>query len=334
MADLSTTYLGFRLKNPLVVSASPLTASVAQIRQIETAGAAAVVLPSLFIEQVKLQSLGMEYYLAGQRNVLPEALKHIPDMEGYNHGVGGYLAYVHEAKTSVNIPVIASLNGDFESEWLPSARMIQAAGADALELNLYFLTTHPSVVSKEVEDRMVEIVQTLRQKLKIPIAIKLSPYFTAFANLAQRLDQAGANGLVLFNRFYQPDFDIEQEVVTPTLDLSQSQELRLRLRWAAILHHHVKANLAITGGVHTLTDVVKGLMAGANVVMLASALFEQGFSHITQLLEELNHWLDEHDFEAVGQVWGRMAQQYKVDSAAFERANYMAVLKSFGETHH
>lgn len=331
MADLSTTYLGFRLKNPLVVSASPLTASIAQIRQLETAGAAAVVLPSLFIEQVKLQSLGMTYYLAGQRNVLPEALKHLPDMEGYNHGVGGYLAYVHEAKTNVNIPVIASLNGDFDSDWLPSAKMIQAAGADALELNLYFLAARPSITSGEIEERMLQVVQELHQQLRIPIAVKLSPYFTAFANLAYRLDQAGANGLVLFNRFYQPDFDIEQESVTPTLDLSASQELRLRLRWTTILQGHVKAHLAITGGIHTVEDVIKGLMAGADVVMLASALFEHGFAHLTTLQNELQAWLEQHQFAALAQIRGRMGQQYHSDPAAFERANYMTVLKSFNK---
>lgn len=329
MADLSTTYLGFQLKNPLVVSASPLTASVDQIRQLERAGAAAVVLPSLFTEQVKLQSLGMEYYLAGQRDVLPDALKHIPDMDGYNRGVGGYLAYIYQAKTAVQIPVIASLNGDFDSDWLPSAKMIQAAGADALELNLYFLSAQPSIAAAEIEDRMVNLVQTLHQQLKIPVAVKLSPYFTAFANLAQRLDQAGAGSLVLFNRFYQPDFDIEHGTVTPTLDLSRSQELRLRLRWTAILHTFVKTDLAITGGVHSVVDVVKGLMAGAQVVMVASSLFEHGFTHLTALQNGLRAWLDEHNLDNVGQIRGRMSQQYQNDQAAFERANYMTVLKSF-----
>ncbi|MBP8002676.1 MAG: dihydroorotate dehydrogenase-like protein [Chloroflexi bacterium] len=332
MPDLATTYLGFPLQNPLVVSASPLTASIAQIRQLEAAGAAAIVLPSLFTEQVKLQSLGMEYYLAGQRDVLPEALKHIPDMEGYNKGVGGYLAYVHQAKTTVRIPIIASLNGDFDSDWLASAKMIQAAGADALELNLYFLSPQPSITAGEIEDRMVRLVQTLHQQLRIPIAVKLSPYFTAFANLAQRLDQAGANALVLFNRFYQPDFDIEQETVTPTLDLSNSQELRLRLRWTSILHHTIRGDLAITGGIHSTADVIKGLMAGAKVVMLTSALFMHGFGHITQLVKELDGWLQQHHIASVTQIRGRMSQQYHSDPAAFERANYMTVLKSFHET--
>jgi dihydroorotate dehydrogenase (fumarate) len=329
MADLSTPYLGFQLKNPLVVSASPLTASVDQIRQLERAGAAAVVLPSLFTEQVKLQSLGMEYYLAGQRDVLPDALKHIPDMDGYNRGVGGYLAYIYQAKTAVQIPVIASLNGDFDSDWLSSAKLIQAAGADALELNLYFLSAQPSIAAAEIEKRMVNLVQTLHQQLKIPVAVKLSPYFTAFANLAQRLDQAGADSLVLFNRFYQPDFDIEQGTVTPTLDLSRSQELRLRLRWTAILHTFVKTDLAITGGVHSVVDVVKALMAGAQVVMVASSLFEHGFTHLTELQTGLGAWLDEHNLDNVGQIRGRMSQHYQNDPAAFERANYMTVLKSF-----
>lgn len=329
MIDLATTYLGFSLRNPFVVSASPLTASVSQIRQLEALGAAAVVLPSLFTEQVKLQSLGMNYYLDHQRSVLPEALKHIPNMEGYNKGVGGYLAYVYEAKNAVQIPVIASLNGDFDSEWLPSAKMIQAAGADALELNIYFLAANPSRTAGEIEDRMVTLVQSLRQQLRIPLAVKLSSHFTAFANLAQRLDQAGAQGLVLFNRFYQPDFDIEQEVVLPTLELSRSEELRLRLRWACILSAFVKADLAITGGIHTSGDVVKGLMAGAKVVMLASTLFQHGFSRLSELQVELVAWLEEHGLESVQAICGRMSQLYQADPTAVERANYMNVLKSF-----
>lgn len=329
MIDLSTSYLGFPLKNPFVIAASPLTASIGQIRQLEALGAAAVVLPSLFTEQVKLQSLGMSYYLDHQRDVLPEALKHIPNMEGYNKGVGGYLAYVYEAKKAVGIPVIASLNGDFDSDWLPSAKMIQSAGADALELNIYFLAANPARTAGEIEDRMVQLVQTLRQQLKIPLAVKLSAHFTAFANLAQRLDQAGARGLVLFNRFYQPDFDIEQEVVLPTLELSRSEELRLRLRWACILSSFARADLAITGGVHTPEDVVKGLMAGARVVMLASTLFQHGFNHLSELRAGLIAWLENHQLESVQAICGRMSQQYQVDPTAFERANYMTVLKSF-----
>ncbi len=329
MIDLSTTYLGFQLKNPLVISASPLTASVGQIRQLESLGAAAIVLPSLFTEQVRLQSLGMDYYLENQRHVLPEALKHIPNMEGYNKGVGGYLAYIHEAKNAIQIPVIASLNGDFDSDWLPSAKMIQAAGADALELNIYFLAANPARTASEIEDRMVQLVQNLRQNLKIPVAVKLSAYYTAFANLAQRLDQVGVRGLVLFNRFYQPDFDIDQEVVLPTLELSRSEELRLRLRWASILSSFIKADLAITGGIHTPEDVVKGLMAGAKVVMLTSTLFQHGFNHLTELQIGLKDWLQTHQIESVQALCGRMSQQYQRDPTAFERANYMNVLKSF-----
>ncbi|MCL4869568.1 MAG: dihydroorotate dehydrogenase-like protein [Anaerolineae bacterium] len=329
MPDLSTRYLGFTLKNPLIVSASPLTASIEQIRQLEGAGAAAIVLPSLFTEQIKIQSLGMEYYLIGQREMLPEALKHVPAMEGYNKGVGGYLAYLHEAKTAVQIPVIASLNGDFDSDWLPSAKLLQAAGADALELNIYFLAARPSVTASEIEDRMVNLVQALHQQLKIPVAVKLSPYFTALANLAYRLDQAGANGLVIFNRFYQPDFVIEERAVTPSLELSQPGELRLRLRWAAILRSFIQADLAITGGVHSVEDVIKGIMAGANAVMLTSALLQQGFGHLTTLQNELHNWLETHHLSNLEMIRGQMSLQYQSDPAAFERANYMTVLKSF-----
>lgn len=329
MADLSTTYLDLNLKNPIVVSPSTLTESVDNLRQMEAAGAAAIVLYSLFEEQVELQELGYTNYYDTHPDSLPEALRDVAAMKEFRMGASSYLAHLFQAKRAVNIPIIASLNGYYNSGWTQYAKLLEAAGADALELNIYYLATKPQVSGAEIEQMYLDLVRNVRSTISIPVAVKLSPYFSAMAYMARALDDAGANALVLFNRFYQPDFDVETEEVVPSLDLSTPQELRLRLRWVAMLYGRIKANLAITGGVHTATDVVKGIMAGANVTMMTSALYKHGIDHIATVVQELNAWLDDHGYDSVSDLRGHLSVQKTGDSAAFERANYLKVLKSY-----
>ncbi len=331
MTDLSTKYLGLTLKNPLIVSASPLTAYIDNLQRMEIAGAAAIVLPSLFEEQIELQGMGVEKVTPMNQQMLPDALQHLPEMKGYNRGANGYLAHIYQAKKAITIPVIASLNGYYSGGWVQYARLIEASGADALELNIYYLATRPNISGQEVEDMYLHLVRDVKAAVKIPVAVKLSPYFSAFAHVASRLDQAGADGLVLFNRFYQPDFDLETREVVSSLDLSHRSELRLRLRWTAILSSLIKADLAVTGGVELGTDVVKCLMAGAKVTAAASVLIKNGIEHISQILAELEQWLVQNKEESVAAIQGVMSQTHVSDPAAFERANYMNVLKSLGE---
>lgn len=326
MANLSTTYLGLPLRSPIVISSAPFSEDLDSIRQIEEAGAGALVLFSLFEEQVELDELGYAKYYQERKGELPEALRHIPNMSEYNHGAGGYLAHLYQAKRAVKMPIIASLNGYYGSGWTRYAKLLEAAGADALELNIYYLATKPQISSNEVEQMYTDLVKSVRQTVKIPVAVKISPYFSAMAQTAHKLVAAGANGLVLFNRFYQPDFDIETETIRPSLDLSSPTELRLRLRWAALLAGTVKADLAITGGVHSGTDVVKSLMSGANVAMMASAVLKYGIPHISKVTAELNEWLDAHNYESSDQIRGKLSQKQTGDSAALERANYLNVL--------
>ncbi|WP_374687801.1 dihydroorotate dehydrogenase-like protein [Promineifilum sp.] len=328
MADLTTTYLGLTLKSPLVVSSCPLTYETDNLRRMEAAGAGAVVLYSLFEEQIELSEMGYSSYYGQHREELPEALRHIAQMPEYNQGAGGYLAHLYQAKRAVNMPVIASLNGYYSSGWTRYARLIEAAGADALELNIYYLATKPQITAAEVEQMYVDLVRDVRQSVRIPIAIKLNPYFSAITNVSRRLVGAGANGLVLFNRFYQPDFDIENRAIEPSLDLSTSSELRLRLRWVALLAGQVKADLAITGGVHTAVDVIKSLMAGANVAMMASALIINGIDHLATVSGDLQQWLDSHAYASVKDIQGCLSHVQIGDSAALERANYLNVLRT------
>ena len=327
MTDLTTNYLGLRLQNPLVASASPLSAYVDNMKRMEQSGIAAVVLPSLFEEQIERQSLGVDRY-PHLEAILPKELQHIPDMAGYNRGVNGYLSLLYQAKRAVGIPVIASLNGYYGGGWSRYARLIEAAGANALELNVYYLAAQPHISGAEIEQMIIQLVQNVKAEVKIPVAVKLSPFFSAMANMATQLDQAGANGLVLFNRFYQPDFDIESQTVEPSLDLSQPTELRLRLRWAAILRDMLKGDLAITGGIHSGTDMVKVIMAGGKVAMVASVLLNRGIEHARRLLDEFEAWLGGHDVQSVAELNGRMSQKSVADPSALERANYMNVLKS------
>lgn len=327
MADLSTTYLGMKLKNPVVVSSSPLTADIDKIRLLEEAGAAAVVLPSLFEEQIELDNLGYGD-APPPAEALPPALQYVPDMRDYNWGARGYLALLYQAKRAVNIPVIASLNGYFGGGWIQYARLIEAAGADALELNIYYLATRPQISGEDIERMYLDLVREMKANTRIPIAVKLSPYFSAMANVAQRLDNAGADALVLFNRFFQPDFDLETRSVVPTLDLSNPSELRLRLRWVAILYCFIKAELAVTGGVHSAEGVLKSILAGARVAMMTSALIAKGIDYLSQILADLDRWLEARGYRAIGDVRGSMCQTSVADPAAFERANYMEVLRA------
>ena len=331
MTDLSTKYLGLTLNNPLIVSASPLTAYVDNLQRMEIAGAAAVVLPSLFEEQIELQGMGVEKVTPMNQQSLPEALQHLPEMKGYNRGANGYLAHIYQAKKAVSIPVIASLNGYYSGGWVQYARLIEAAGADAMELNIYYLATKSNVSGQEIEEMYLHLVRDVKSAVRIPVAVKLSPYFSAFAHMASQLDKSGVDGLILFNRFYQPDIDLETRQVVSSLDLSTGAELRLRLRWAAILSSQVKADIAVTGGVERGTDIVKCMMAGAKVTAVASVLLKNGIEHIKQILAELEQWLDENGEESIAAIQGTMSQQSISDPAAFERANYMNVLKSLEE---
>ncbi|MFZ0544811.1 MAG: dihydroorotate dehydrogenase-like protein [Candidatus Promineifilaceae bacterium] len=333
MANLSTTYLGLHLKNPIVASASPLTSSLEDLKRLEEAGAAAVVLPSLFEEQVRISEMVPSHYLPEFRQHLPKDLQHIPDMDGYNQGVSGYLVRLYHAKKDLKIPVIASLNAYRKGGWSRYARILESSGADALELNVYYLSTRPQIGAVEVEEMYLNMVKEIKSALlRIPVAVKLNPFFTAPANLAQRLVDVGVNGLVLFNRFYQPDFNIETQTIEPSLSLSSSAELRMRLRWVALLSNQIKTDYAITGGVHTAEDVVKSLMAGANVAMTTSALLKNGISYLDRMLTDLEDWLDQHDIVSLDEIRGCMSRGKKEETAALERANYMNVLSSFERT--
>lgn len=329
--DLSTKYLGLTLKNPLIVSASPLTAYIDNLQRMEMAGAAAVVLPSLFEEQIELQGLGVDKVTPMNQKNLPDALQHLPEMKGYNRGANGYLAHIYQAKKAVSIPVIASLNGYYSGGWVQYARLIEASGADAMELNIYYLATKPNISSQEIEDMYLHLVRDVKAAVKIPVAVKISPYFSAFAYMASRLEKMGADGLVLFNRFYQPDFDLETREVVSSLDLSSQAELRVRLRWTAVLSSILKADILVTGGVEQGTDIVKCMMAGAKATAVASVLLKNGIEHIKNLLTELEDWMAAHHEESIKNLQGVMSQQSVIDPAAFERANYMNVLKSLEE---
>ncbi|HEX9897684.1 MAG TPA: dihydroorotate dehydrogenase-like protein [Candidatus Methylomirabilis sp.] len=329
MIDLSTTYLGLTLKNPLVASASPLTEDLGNVRRMEDAGAAAVVMHSLFEEQITLESHELDRYLSHGTESFAESLSYFPDLTDYNLGPDKYLEHLRRVKAAVGIPVIGSLNGVSTGGWIRYAKMMQEAGADALELNVYFIPTDANLSSAQVEQMYLDLVRDVKATLKIPVAVKLGHSFTAMANLARRLDQAGANALVLFNRFYQPDFDLEKLEAVPTLTLSSSYELLLRLHWVAILYGHVRADLAVTGGVHTAPDVLKAMMAGARVAMMTSALLKNGIGHLRTLPAGLVAWMEEHEYASIRQMQGSMSYRSIANPAAFERANYMKVLSSY-----
>jgi dihydroorotate dehydrogenase (fumarate) len=329
MVDLTTTYLGLKLKNPLVASPSPLLEKVENVKRMEEEGIAAVVMYSLFEEQIIHESLELDHFLNQGTESFAEALTYFPDIGRYSLAPEKYIHTLEKTKRAVNIPVMGSLNGVSTGGWIEYARKIQDAGADGLELNLYYLPTNPSLTSSQLEDNYIKLVSDIRASIKIPLAIKLAPFFTALPNFAHRLVEAGANGLVLFNRFYQPDLDLETLEVVPNLVLSNSDELRLPLRWIAILYGKVKADLALTSGVHTPEDAIKAIMAGANVAMTTSALLKRGTMAIQQILTGMEDWMVAHEYESVQQMHGSMSQGAVTDPAAFERANYMKVLNSF-----
>jgi dihydroorotate dehydrogenase (fumarate) len=327
--DLTTHYLGIEIEHPLVPSASPLSRSVDGIRRMEDAGAAAVVVHSLFEEQITLESSQLDHYLTYFTDAFAEALTWYPEMQEYHVGPEGYLEKIRRAKESVEIPVIGSLNGLTTGGWIAYAQEIEQAGADALELNVYYIPADPRMEGTTVEEMVLDVLRTVKKSVSIPVAVKLSPYYSSTAHVAQRLANAGADALVLFNRFYQPDLDLERLEVVPTLALSVSEELRLPLRWVAILYGRVPVDFAITGGVHTYQDVLKGIMAGANVTMMASELLKNGLPRIRQILTGVSTWMEEHEYESVAQMRGSMSQEHVSDPAAFERANYMRILQSW-----
>jgi dihydroorotate dehydrogenase (fumarate) len=329
MADLTTKYLDLELANPLVVSPSPLQEEIDHIREMEDSGAAAVVLHSLFEEQINLESQELDRGLLAGTESFAESLNYLPDLADYNLGPEGYLEHIRRAKEAVGIPIIASLNGVSTEGWVRYARDIEDAGADALELNIYHLPTDPRTSGEEVERHYRELVAAVRAQTRIPLAVKLGAYFSSTANMAVQLDEAGADALVLFNRFYQPDFDLESLEVTASLTLSSPPELLLRLHWVAIIFGYVQADLAITGGVHSAVDVLKCMMAGARVAMMTSALLKHGIGHLRTVRAELLSWMDEHEYDCIRQIQGSMARRSVANTEAFDRANYMRVLSSY-----
>ena len=327
--DLATTYLGLKLRTPLVCAASPLSQQLDNLKKMEDAGASAVVLYSLFEEQLRQDSLELQGNLERGALSSPEAMSYFPEPEEFNVGPEQYLAHIQRAKQAVAIPVIASLNACSAGGWTRYARGIQDAGADALELNIYHIAVNPDETAADVEQRYVDLVKAVKAEVRIPVAVKLGPYFSSMANMARKLDAAGANALVIFNRFYQPDYDLEALEVVPNLILSNSHELLLRLHWIAVIYGSVHANLALTGGVHSATDVVKAMMAGARVAMMTSALLRNGIGHLATVQTELLKWMEEHEYESIHQMQGSMSQRAVADPSAFQRANYVKVLSSY-----
>jgi dihydroorotate dehydrogenase (fumarate) len=329
MVDLSTTYLGLKLKNPLVASASPLSEKVETIKELEKAGIAAIVMYSLFEEQIIHESLELDHFLFYGSESSAEIDSFYPQSGTYTLKADAYLETLKKIKKVVNIPVIGSLNGVSTGGWIKYAKKIEDAGAEALELNLYFLPTDPALTAIQIEENYIHLVHDVRNSIKIPLAVKLSPFFTSIPNFAKRVVEAGANGLVLFNRFYQPDFDLESLEVVPNLVLSTSDELRLPLRWIAILYGHITADLALTSGIHRAEDVIKASMAGASVAMMTSELLAKGIGRVSVILADLDKWMTDHDYDSIKQMKGSLSQKSVKEPAAFERANYMKVLNSF-----
>jgi len=330
--ELSTTYLGLRLKNPIVPSASPLSYTLDGMKRLEDAGASAIVMYSLFEEQIAHEAAELYHYLSYGTESFAESLTYFPDAKQYNLGPEQYVELIHKAKQSLGIPVIGSLNGISVGGWINYAKKIEEAGADAIELNVYYVPTDPLLSTTEIEDRYIEVLLAVKRTVRIPVAMKLSPFFSSMANMAKRLDSAGADGLVLFNRFYQPDIDLESLEVKPDVILSTPQAMRLPLRWIAVLYGNVKASLAATSGIHTAEDVLKLLMVGANVTMMCSALLKNGPEHIKNVLLDLERWMAEHEYVSVQQMRGSMSQKSVADPSAFERANYMKTLQSYKVT--
>jgi len=327
--DLRTTYMGLHLKNPVVASASPLSDSADKIKRMEDAGASAVVMFSIFEEQLRQESAVLDYALNSGTNSFAEALSYFPAADNYHVSPERYLKIIEKASRDCSIPVVGSLNGITNEGWVSYAKSIQQAGAKGLELNIYWIPTDPRMTGTEVEQRILDIVKAVKGAVTIPVALKMSPFFSSIGNFASRVDQQGIDALVLFNRFYQPDFDIEEREVTPQLNLSTAYEIRLPLLWIALLHGRLKCSLGATRGVHSATEVIKYLMAGADAVMTTSALLQNGIDYLTTLVNDLSTWMESHEYDSVSQMKGCMSHQHVEDPSAFERANYIKTLENY-----
>ena len=329
MVDLSTTYMGLKLKNPIVPSASPLSHEISTIKKMEDAGAAAVVVYSLFEEQIKHEAEQLVHYLEYGTYSFAEALTYFPDLGEYKTGGEGYLEHIRKAKDAVGIPIIGSLNGITQSGWVEYASKIEQAGADGIELNVYFVAANPKLSSADVEAMYLDTLRAVKQSVKIPVAMKLSPYFSSMANMAAQLDQAGADALVLFNRFYQPDLDLSKLEVVRHLELSTSEEMKLPLRWVAILYGRIQASMALTSGIHQTEDVAKAIMAGADVANVCSVLLAEGFGKIGKLVDGLAAWMETKGYGSLNEMRGVLSQKSVAEPVAFERANYIKILQEF-----
>ncbi|HRX72263.1 MAG: dihydroorotate dehydrogenase-like protein [Candidatus Competibacteraceae bacterium] len=327
--DLTTTYMGMKLKHPIVASSSPLSGSVASIKRLEDAGAAAIVMFSLFEEQLKHESAALEHLMTAGTESFAESLSYLPEVDDYTVGPDSYLDLLRRASEAVDIPVIGSLNGITNTGWIEYAQLMQQAGAKGIELNIYYIPADLTTNGREVEERYIKIVKAVKESVTIPVAVKLSPFFSAIGSMAKALDNVGVDALVLFNRFYQPDFDLDKLEVAPNLNLSTPDEIRLPLLWIAVLYGKLKASLGATRGVHTPVEVVKYLMAGADAVMTTSALLKNGVDYLTTLRDGLQAWMEMNQYQSVTQMKGSMSQQNVADPTAFERANYIKTLESF-----
>lgn len=327
--DLKTKYMGLELKNPIVPSSSPLSQAVDSVKKLEDAGAAAVVVYSLFEEQITHENGELDHYLSYGAESYAEATSYFPEPDEFHVGPYEYLDHIANLKKAVDIPVIGSLNGVSAGGWVKYAKNIQEAGADALELNIYYVPTNPNLTSTEVEKMYVDTLKAVKEQVNIPVSVKLGPFFTSFANMAKQLDEAGADGLVLFNRFYQPDFDLDKLEVVPNLVLSTNWEMRLPLRWIAILYSNIKASMAATSGIQNHLDVLKVMMAGGDVAMIASEILRNGYDRIGDMLEGMKNWMEENEYESVDMMKGSMSQKSIAEPTAFERANYMKLLQSY-----
>lgn len=327
MTDLTTRYLGHTLANPLIVSSSPITRDLDLVKIAEDCGAAAFVMHSLFEEQIEAESLDLHHHLEAGTESFAESVSYFPNMRAYNTGPDGYLEQLRKVKAAVRVPVFASLNGTTVGGWVQYARMAQEAGADGIELNVYDIPTAPTATAQSIEDGLMALVRAIRRQISIPLAVKLSPFYTAPVNLLARLHDAGAAAAVLFNRFYQPDLNIDDLDVVPHLKLSHSDELLTRLHWVGVAYGRVSVDLAVTGGVHTARDVIKCVMAGASGVMLTSALIRHGVGHLSHLLTDLRHWMGEKEYTSLDQMRGALSLMKVPDPTAFERGNYMRVLR-------
>lgn len=327
--DLSTNYMGFKLKNPIVPSASPLSKSIDNVKRLEDAGASAIVVYSLFEEQITHESNELDHYLSYGTESFAESLSYFPSPEEYNYGPDEYLEHIRKIKDTIDIPVFGSLNGISSGGWMKYARLIQEAGADGIELNVYYIPTDLEMDGKSVEDIYVRDLIEVKQNLEIPVAMKLSPYFSSLPNVANKLEIAGADALVLFNRFYQPDFDLEKLEVVPNLELSGNWEMRLPLRWIAILYGRIKISFAATTGIHNYHDALKVIMAGADVANMCSELLHNGIGRIAEVLKDMELWMIEKEYESIEQMKGSMSQKSVADPSSFERANYMKILNNY-----